>query len=108
MLNKLTLLIVAVLLTEAVTEVVVKSELFFPFRAKVFELGKSNRFFKWFHSLIDCGYCFSVWAGTAMSILLLNDVHLVSVYIDWFLFSLVVHRLSNLFHNVMDKIHDVE
>lgn len=106
MVNKLTLLIVAVILTETVTEIIVKSELFFPFRAKIFELGKTNRFFKWVHSLIDCGYCFSVWAGTFLSILLFNEFHVFNKAIDWFLFGLVVHRLSNLFHNVMDNIHN--
>lgn len=108
LINNLTCLIIATILTEAITEIVVKSELFLPARSKIFELGKNNRFFKWFHSLIDCGYCFSVWVGVFTSILLLSDLHVISKYIDWLLLGIVVHRLSNLFHNIMDRIYNLD
>ena len=97
--------LLAVVLTEAITEIVTKSEIFNPIRAKIFSLGQSNKFFSWLHSLLDCGYCFSVWAGALTAILFFRDVNLIHVYIDWFFVALVLHRLSNLFHNFVDKVH---
>jgi len=107
LINNLTCVIIAVIITEAITEIVVKSELFIPVKSKLFELGKNNRFFERIHYLLDCGYCFSVWAGMFISILMLNDISVVNSYIDWFLLGIVVHRLSNLFHNVMDRIYNM-
>jgi hypothetical protein len=97
--------LLAIVLTEAITEIVTKSEIFQPFRKKIFDLGKNNTFFEWFHKLLDCGYCFSVWSGVLVAILLLRDLHLVNVFIDWFIVGLVLHRLANLFHNIMDRVH---
>jgi hypothetical protein len=108
LINNLTYVIIAVLITEAITEIVVKSELFLPVKSKIFELGKNNKFFERIHYLLDCGYCFSVWAGMFTSLLLLNDFSVVNKYIDWFLLGIVVHRLSNLFHNIMDRIYNID
>ena len=99
--------LLAIIITEAVTEIVTKSEIFSPFREKMFSLGQDNKAIKWFHKLIDCGYCFSFWAGTLTAFVLLRDMKLVSVYIDWFLLGLILHRLSNLYHNIMDRIHGI-
>lgn len=108
LINNITYVIIAVIITEAITEIVVKSELFLPVKSKIFELGNNNRFFKWLHSLIDCGYCFSVWAGLFTSLLMLNDFNIVNKYVDWFLLGIVVHRLSNLFHNIMDRLYNID
>ena len=97
--------LLAVILTEALTEIIVKSEFFSPLRAKIYKLGKENKFFDWLHRLLDCGYCFSVWAGGLTAFLLFRDVGLIHESIDWFLVGLVLHRLSNLFHNIMDRVH---
>jgi hypothetical protein len=99
--------LLAIILTEAITEVVVKSEIFSPLRATVFHLGQDNKFFDWLHNLLDCGYCFSMWSGMLIAILFFRNSHLVSSGVDWFLYAIVLHRLSNLFHNIMDKIHGV-
>jgi len=91
--------LLAIIITEAITEVVVKSELFFPFRGYLFEKGKTDKIFNWFHSLIDCGYCFSVWVGLFISFLLFRESNFfIHSYIDWIFIGLVVHRLSNVFH----------
>ena len=100
--------LLAVIFTEALTEIIVKSEFFSPLRAKIYKLGKGNKFFDWLHRLLDCGYCFSVWAGVLTAVLFFRDVELVHKSIDWFLVGLVLHRLSNLFHNIMDKIHGLD
>lgn len=99
--------LLAVLLTEAITEIVVKSEFFSPLRAKIFKLGQSSIFFDWFHRLLDCGYCFSVWVGMLTAILFFNDLGLLHKYVDWFFVGIVLHRASNLLHNVMDRLSDI-
>ena len=100
--------LLAVIFTEAITEIVVKSEFFLPLRGKIFNLGKSNKFFNWLHRLLDCGYCFSVWAGVLAALLFFRELSLFHVSVDWFLIGLVLHRLSNLFHNTMDRIHGLD
>ncbi len=101
--------LLAIVLTEAITEVITKSEFFSPFRARIFSIGYTlnNKFFNWLHSLLDCGYCFSVWAGTLIAILFFRDINIIHWGVDWFFVALVLHRLSNLFHNIMDRIHGV-
>lgn len=98
--------LLAMVLTEAITEVVVKSELFLPIRSKVFDLGKNNKFFMWLHELLDCGYCFSVWSGMFVAILFFRDLNLLHWSVDWFFIGVVLHRLSNLFHNSMDRLNN--
>lgn len=99
--------LLAVVLTEAITEIVTKSEIFSPLRAKIFGLGQNNKLFNWLHGLLDCGYCFSVWAGVFTAILFFRDINIIHISVDWFFVGLVLHRLSNLFHNYMDKVYDV-
>lgn len=95
----------AIVLTEAITELVVKSEIFRPLRAKIFALGQENKFFGWVHNLLDCGYCFSVWAGWAVAFLFRNEFNLFYQYLDWVLIGLFFHRMANLAHNIMDRVH---
>jgi hypothetical protein len=92
--------LLAIIFTEALTEIVVKSEIFSPLRAKIFKLGQNNKFFNWLHRLFDCGYCFSVWAGALVAFFVLE-----LRFLEWFIVTLVLHRLSNLFHNFMDRVH---
>jgi len=97
--------LLAIVLTEAFTEIVTKSAIFNPFRKKIFEFGHNNKFFKYLHDLLDCGYCFSVWSGVFIAFLLLSDINFIGFGVDVFIIGLVLHRLSNLFHNVMDRLH---
>jgi uncharacterized membrane protein len=101
--------LLAVIITEAITELVVKSELFFPLREYLFEKGKKNSFFNRFHSLVDCGYCFSVWMGWFTAFLLFKEnSFLIHSYVDWIFIGLVIHRLSNIFHFLIDKLHGLD
>ena len=99
--------LLAIVLTEAITELAVKSEIFRPLRAKIFNLGQGNKFFGWLHGLLDCGYCFSVWAGWVVAFLFMGDFVLLNPYFDWVLIGLFLHRMANLFHNIMDRVHGV-
>ena len=96
--------IVGIILTEAITELVVKSEILSPIRKFFFDRRK-NRLCDKIHSLIDCGYCTSVWFGWFFAILLFNEDLFISKYIDWIFVGLILHRLSNLLHNIYDRVY---
>lgn len=88
----------AIILTELLTELIVKSGFFKPLRTKL--KGINN----WFQELFSCGYCVSVWvsAGVVFTIGTSYDFTGISV-VDLGLTSLIVHRLSNYLHNFNDK-----
>jgi hypothetical protein len=90
-----------VLVTEAIVELVIKSEIFRPVREQIFKAGD------WFKKLFSCGYCFSVWVATGLVFLSQTSYPLVgNKFLDLALAALVVHRLSNILHNVIDKWTD--
>ena len=92
--------ILAIIFTEAITELVVKSEIFSPIREYFFNKRK-NRFFKFIHDLLDCGYCFSVWAAALSYFLLFVFNNNITIF---FVVSVVLHRLSNVTHFIIDRI----
>lgn len=98
-------LIFAIILTEAITEIVTKSVIFSPIREFFFNRRK-NALFNWIHELLDCGYCTSVWVGWLLAILFFNEKMLIDRYIDWIFIGLFLHRLSNLLHNIFDKVYE--
>ena len=90
-----------IVLTELLTELVVKSEIFKPFRSLVSRAGG------WFQKLFSCGYCFSVWVAFGVVYLAEISYPLTgNIVLDLFATALVVHRLSNILHNVIDKWTD--
>jgi len=97
-----------VVFIEALTEIITKSEITEPIRKFVFEKGHKNKFFNWLHRLLDCGYCTSVWIGLFAALLLFRDLHLISPYLDWIFIGLILHRLSNVFHFIVDRIRGIE
>lgn len=92
-------LVLATILTEAVTEIVTKSQLFLPIRRFFFK-RKKYKVFNFIHDLLDCGYCTSVWIGVFASIYL---YHQSFGFIMLFLIGLVIHRLSNILHFIVDR-----
>jgi hypothetical protein len=86
-------IIIAIIIVEAITNIITKSELFKPVRAYFFNKNK------WIHDLLDCGYCMSVWVGAATAIYL--TFFNVEV-IDLFGLGIALHRLSNIFHFIVD------
>jgi hypothetical protein len=101
--------LMAIVLTEAITELVVKSKIFEPLRAKLFDLAERSKVFKWLHELIDCGYCFSVWTGWLVAFLLFfGSSFIIHKYVDWIILGLVLHRLSNVFHFIVDRLHGID
>ena len=89
----------AIILIEALTEIVSKSEIFIP--VKKFFFNK-NRFFSWVHELLDCPYCTSVWIALfVFFIFILLD----NCYLNMFFYGIILHRLSNIFHDLVDRIN---
>lgn len=95
------LFIIAIVLTESITEIVAKSAIFEPLRKLFFEKRK-NVVFKFIHDILDCPYCLSVWVGTLVGIVLL-DIKIVNVWLDWFIIGLLLHKCSNVLHNLIDR-----
>ncbi len=91
-------LLLAVVLTELLTEFVIKSVVFRPAREQIKKLGA------WFAQLFSCGYCFSVWSAYGVVLLLGLAYNFTGwYYVDLTLTGLIVHRLSNYLHNFNDK-----
>lgn len=106
-------IIIAVILTEAVTELVVKSYFFEPVRKFFYTRQERNLFYNKVSYLLECGYCFSVWAGAFSSITMLvfySETLFVLNYrlgqdiIIILVLSIVVHRLSNMLHYLIDRL----
>lgn len=101
MLSLLVTMVCLTLVTEAITEIVVKSQIFLPFRKYV---SSKSQFLK---ELFHCGYCFSVWVATGVTLICGISIPLTERgIIDVPVTVLVVHRLSNIVHNVIDKWTD--
>ena len=97
--------IASILLVEAISEILTKSEFFYPLRSFLFDKGQSSKVLEWVHNLLDCGYCTSVWIGWFIALLLFTDeTYLLNIYVDWFFIGLLLHRLSNITHNLIDTI----
>lgn len=96
------LLILAIVLTELITELSVESVLFERFRAVLAgpydESAPTlrNVFFR-------CGYCQSVWYGAAWVFAFRLGIPWVSWpwWLECLVMGLVVHRCSNVWHDVL-------
>jgi hypothetical protein len=97
-------IIFAIILVEAITEIISKSEIFSPVRRFFYE-KRNNRVFRFIHDLLDCGYCTSVWVGWFIAFVLFRDLYFFNKYLDLFFIGLVLHRLSNVLHFVIDRIN---
>ncbi len=52
--------------------------------------------------LLDCGYCISIWTGFFMAFLYFLDC----IIVTYFIYALVIGRLSNHFHMIFSIIRD--
>jgi len=99
--NNIILFLIAVIITESITEIISKSSLFEPLRKWLFK-NKSNKLLSFMHDLLDCGFCLSVWVGTIVGNLLL-DFKIITIWLDWLIIGLLVHKCSNVLHNLIDR-----
>ena len=88
--SSLILWVLAVIYTEAVTEILVNSMFFNGFRGLLFEI---NNFLS---ELFSCGYCMSVWVSATVAWTL--PIGVDNKFIGFVISTFVIHRLSNLFH----------
>jgi len=93
--------IIAILLTESITEIISKSKLFSPVLEWFFNRRK-NKFLNFIHDLLSCPYCLSVWVGTLVGIFVV-DIAIINPLLDWFIVGLILHRLANILHNGIDR-----
>jgi len=90
----------AIIVVEAITNIITKSQFFSPVREFFFNRRK-NKLFNWAHSLLDCSYCLSVWVGLFVYICWFC---FDSIFIDVIFMGFVLHRMSNVLHFVIDRL----
>ena len=100
---KILLLLFSVALTESITELLTKSEIFSPVREWFFD-RRDNKVLGFLHKLLDCGYCTSVWSGWFVALVFFKDIGILNAWVDWFFVGLLIHRLSNILHFIIDRI----
>lgn len=100
------ILILSAILTEAITELIVKGNILRDFRS--FVQSKSN----FLNELLGCGYCFSFWAAAVVNLLVFFSLGVLPVQIgkglviSFIVSVFVVQRLSNALHGAIDKYFD--
>lgn len=93
------LVVLGVISTEAITEIITKSDIFAPLMTR---LALRDDFFS---RLLTCPYCLSVWVAGFNTILILLYLEFASsiFLIPILVFS--IHRLSNVFHCGQDILN---
>lgn len=104
--NLILFLIIVPILVENLTELFVKSSIFFPVRQVIHELN-----IELISDLIKCGYCFSFWVSLVLnSVLFLSLEDYISIIpnklLNFIIIVLVIHRLSNIVHGAIDRYFD--
>jgi len=95
-------IILAIITTEAITQLLTKSEFSTRFIKKPLFKWRGNKFFGFLHDILDCGYCTSVWAAIIPTIWLFKS----TLVLDIFITALVLHRLSNILHFIIDWLDE--
>ena len=104
-------LAILVVLTEALTQLGVKADVFNTVRDY---LRSKSQFLD---ELLICGYCFSVWVSLAVNLLLFflgepiiyikfSDFGVLSLLVNFFISVILVHRFSNYLHGISDRFFD--
>lgn len=90
--------ILGIICTEAITELVVHSQIF----SKIRDIAES--FGEYGKMLFNCGYCFSIWSAAlcAYTIAPLTIPH-ANRYVNLLVWTIVFHRLSNFLNDFVDK-----
>jgi hypothetical protein len=89
--------ILACFATEAVVEIITKSELFVPIISK---LALREDFFS---KLVTCPYCLSVWVAGFFTLIIYLILNIHLFFIPILIFS--IHGISNKIHDIGDKIN---
>jgi hypothetical protein len=96
-------IICTIILIEALTNILTKSDIFRPLRAYLFQ--SDNKVLRFIHSILDCPYCTSVWVSLSSIVMLCLYLHnLLPHILALFFMGIVLHRLSNILHFIIDRI----
>ena len=88
---------------EAITNILTKSDIFRPLRAYLF--SSNNKALRFVHSVLDCNYCTSVWVSLSSILLLCLYINnLLPHMLALFFMGIILHRLSNVLHFIIDRI----
>lgn len=97
------LFIFSIICVEALTELIIKSELFLIWREK------QKKYSEFRDSLFSCGYCFSFWAAMPVAFiytLILYRYSLLNLLLFFpavIFFVLVMQRCANFIHYFVDR-----
>lgn len=105
--------VILVLLTETLTQLAIKADIFNSIRDYL--RSKSS----FLDELLICGYCFSVWAAIAVNLVVytagdpliyikFNNLGALDTFINFCVSVLITHRLSNYLHGVSDRFFDTQ
>jgi len=101
--NLFLLITATIILIEAVTNILTKSDLFKPVSAWLFE-RRNNKVFNFIHDILDCPYCTSVWVSLfSITMLYLYINNLLPQILALFFMGLILHRISNILHFIIDR-----
>jgi len=103
-LDRIWYLILAALTTEAATNLLVKSEISNKFIKKPLFKWRKKKICGFLHELLDCGYCTSVWVAIIPALWYLD----LAEWFTPFVIILVIHRLSNALHYMIDILWDLK
>lgn len=96
-------IVCTIILIEAITNILTKSGIFRPLRAYLF--SSDNRILKFVHVVMDCSYCTSVWVGLfCTGMFYFYKINILPYILALFFMGLVLHRLSNVLHSIIDRI----
>ena len=85
-----------IIATEAATNLIVKSEFSIRFIKKPLFNWRRFKVCSFIHDILDCGYCTSVWSALILSLFFVTNK------LDLLIIILVLHRMSNLLHFIID------
>jgi hypothetical protein len=101
MFSDLIILFFYIVATEALSDLLVNSEIFSGFRKLLFTHRKF-KILNFFHDLFDCVYCMSIWISF---ILLINTtIFSINTLIEFVVLWMVIHKLSILLHYFILKV----
>lgn len=101
MLSELLILLFLVIAVEAITEIIVSSTIFQPLRNTILKCANEFRICNFLGKLIQCGYCTSVWISLMVAWIV--PFNLINHYVDFIIFTFVLHRLSNFWHEFLSR-----
>lgn len=93
-------LLLAIIATEALTNLITKSEFSIRFIKKPLFSWRRFKVFNFIHEILDCGYCTSVWSAIFIALLYSTDTF------EFVVLVLVFHRMSNVIHFIIDWVED--